>query len=80
MTHELKLNALYRHYKTNGLYTPIALVKNTGDGRDDEMMVLYYSFGARGLFTRPLKEFVAEVQGKSRFGLVSNPANATTLD
>ena len=62
MAQEVKLNALYQHYKTKGIYMPVALVKNTGDGQDDKPMVLYYSFSARDLVTRPLSEFVASVE------------------
>lgn len=75
---ELKLGATYRHYKTKGLYQAMALVKNTGDGQDDKLMVLYYSFTANALFVRPLSEFVAKVLPDgamvqvSRFELVSN--------
>lgn len=58
---ELKLGGTYRHYKTDGLYIPMQLVKNTGDGQNDKLMVLYYSLQAKVLFVRPLDEFVADV-------------------
>lgn len=62
MAQELKLGRLYRHYKTNGIYMALQLVKNTGDGQNDAMHVLYWSFGANLMFVRPLTEFVAEVE------------------
>lgn len=61
MPGEVKMGALYRHYKTKGLYMPLQLVKNTGDGQNDQLMALYYSFSARDLFVRPLVEWVASV-------------------
>jgi hypothetical protein len=61
MANELKIGGTYRHYKTKGLYQAIALVKNTGDGQGDGLMVLYYSFTATCFFVRPLSEFVAKV-------------------
>lgn len=58
----LKLNELYRHYKTGGVYMPVQLVKNTSDGEGDEHMVLYYSFEARDFFVRKMTEFVERVK------------------
>lgn len=58
---ELKLGGTYRHYKTKGLYQALSIVKNTENGRSDELMVLYFSFSANCLFVRPLSEFVANV-------------------
>lgn len=72
---QLKMGAMYRHYKTKGLYQPLQIVKNTGDGQNDQLMVLYFSFSANTLFVRPLREFVAKVDGEGgyRFQLVPEP-------
>lgn len=59
---DLKLNELYRHYKTGGVYMPVQLVKNTSDGQGDEHMVLYYSFSARDFFVRRMDEFIERVR------------------
>lgn len=70
MTTELKMGATYQHYKTQGLYQTLAVVTDTGDGRGDESMVLYFGFASERLFVRPVTEFIAEVDGQPRFKLL----------
>lgn len=76
-----KIGGIYRHYKTKGFYLVLAVCQNTGDAHPEPppyMMVVYYSFSALSVFTRPLSEFVAWVEREGtnvkqpRFALIDD--------
>lgn len=60
MKQEVKVNALYRHFK-GGFYRVLAIAKTEKDGQE---VVVYQSITSGTAFTRPLEEFFTDVASR----------------